>query len=142
MDERDAIFRGRLIAVMTALNGGEARDAALRRLVGGYTHRITRELGVRSWAELKRRADPATYDSLLALFERESARMHAEGDAKGVRALEALALSLIARHQKQADLVPGVSFLDSFIDTCAGAVRPVARAAPTRHPAREPLRRR
>ncbi len=131
MDERDAIFRERLIAAMTALNTGGARDPALCRRVGSYARNITREAGVRNWAELKRRADRSAYDSLLRLFERESAQLHTAGDQLGVQAVEALALSLIARHQKQADLVPGIGFLDRFIDACADAVRPAAKVVAT-----------
>lgn len=134
MHERDAIFRERLIAVMTALNGGGARDPALRRRVGSYARNITREAGVRNWAELKQRADAATYDSLLRLFERESAKLHEAGDTTGVSAVEALALSLVARRQKQADLLPGVGFLDRFIDACAGDGRPAAKVVATTVP--------
>ena len=131
MEQRDAIFRERLIAVMTALNNGGARDPALCRRVGTVARSVTREAGVRNWAELKRRADRATYDSLLRLFERESMQFHEAGDAIGMRAVEALALSLVARHQKQADLLPGVGFLDRFIDGCADAVRPAAKVVAT-----------
>ncbi len=134
MHERDAIFRERLIAVMTALNGGGARDPAMRRRIGTYARNITREAGVRNWAELKQRADAATYDSLLRLFERESVQLSAAGDTTGVSAIEALALSLVARRQRQADLLPGIGFLDRFIDTCAGAMRPSAKVVTTTRP--------
>jgi len=131
MEQRDAIFRERLIAMMTGLNDGGARDPAMRRRVGSYARNITREAGIRSWAELKQRADAATYDSLLRLFERESVKLHEAGDTTGVRAVEALALSLVARRQRQADLLPGISFLDRFIETCADAGRPAAKVVAT-----------
>jgi len=127
MAERDEIFRDRLVAVMTALNGGEGRDPAVRRIVGGYAYRMAKESGARNWADLKARADSVTYDSMLKIFREQSEKLQLAGDSKGVRGLEALALSLIARHQKQGDLLPGVSFLDRYIDECASLVKPTAR---------------
>lgn len=127
MAERDEIFRDRLVAVMTALNGGEGRDPAVRRIVGGYAYRMAKESGARNWADLKARADSVTYDSMLKIFREQSEKLQLAGDSKGVRGLEALALSLIARHQKQGDLLPGISFLDRYIDECASLVKPTAR---------------
>ena len=124
MDERDAIFRQRLVAVMSAINSGEGRDPALRRVVGGFAYKLTKQAGTKNWSELKSRADGPTYDSMLKLFEEQGAAYAQAGDEKGVRGVEALALSLIARHQKQNDLVPGVGFLDRFIEQCASLAKP------------------
>lgn len=127
MEERDQIFRERLIALMTALNGGESRDPAVRRVVGTYAYKLAKEAGAKNWTELKSRASASSYDSLLKRFTEESEALHRQGDKAGVRALEALALSLVARHQKQNDLFPGVGFLDRFIESCASHVRPTAK---------------
>jgi hypothetical protein len=118
MTERDTIFRERLIALMTALNGGESKDPALRRLVGTFSQRLCKQSNVKNWKDLKTRADAAAYDSLLRMFQRESEEFQKKGDSKAVRALETLAISLIARHQQQADLLPGVGFLDAYIEKC------------------------
>lgn len=127
MSERDEIFRERLVAVMTALNKGEARDPAVRRIVGSYAYKMAKDAGAKNWADLKARADGTTYDAMLRIFQDQSARMAEAGDNKGVRGLEALALSLIARGQKQGDLLPGVGFLDRFIEECSALARPAAR---------------
>jgi hypothetical protein len=127
MAERDDIFRERLVAVMTALNGGEGRDPAVRRIVGSYAYRMAKESGAKNWSDLKARAVTVTYDSMLRIFREQSEKLQQAGDTKGVRGLEALALSLIARHQNQGDLVPGVSFLDRYIEDCASLVKPTAR---------------
>ena len=131
MAERDDIFRDRLIAVMTALNGGEGRDPAVRRIVGSYAYKMAKDSGAKNWADLKARANAQTYDAMLKIFEEQSTKMHQAGDAKGVRGMEALALSLIARSQKQGDLVPGVGFLDRYIDECASLVKPAAKVVVT-----------
>jgi hypothetical protein len=127
MEERDQIFRTRLIALMTALNGGAARDPAVRRVVGSYAYKLAKEAGAKSWMELKTRASASAYDSLLKLFTEESESYQRQGDKAGVRGLEALALSLVARHQKQNDLFPGVGFLDRFIESCASLAKPTAK---------------
>jgi hypothetical protein len=127
MQERDAVFRERLVAVVGALNKGESRDATLRRVIGGYAYALARQTGARSWADLKQRVDAPGYDALLKRFELDSAGYQKKGDTMSVRALEALALSLIARYQTQNDLVPGVGFLDRFIESCVSAVRPPAK---------------
>jgi hypothetical protein len=123
MTERDAIFRERLVALMTALNGGESRDPALRRAVGAFVYRLVKEAGARDWTDLKNRADAGSYDSMLQLFQRESQAFHKKGDTKSVRAVEALGISLIARYQQQGDLLPGVRFLDNYIEDCAATVK-------------------
>lgn len=127
MDERDQIFRERLIALMTALNGGESRDPAVRRVVGSYAYKLAKDAGVKSWMELKTRASASAYDSMLKLFTDDSAAYHQQGDKAAVRGLEALALSLVARHQRQNDLFPGVGFLDRFIESCVSLAKPTAK---------------
>ena len=131
MDARDQVFRTRLVAVMAALNSGESRDPAVRRIVGSYAYKMAKEMGAKNWADLKARADGPTYDSMIRIFQEQSAKMHQAGDDKAVRGFEALALSLIARHQKQADLVPGVGFLDRYIEECATLAKPAARVVVT-----------
>jgi hypothetical protein len=117
-EERNQIFRERLVAVMTDLNSGAAKDKQLRRRVGIIADRIVREAGTRDWSDLKERADGPTYDSLLTLFQRQSADLQKSGDTIGVKAFEVMALSLIARRQYQADLATGVTTLDKWIGEC------------------------
>ena len=138
MADRDDIFRKRLIAVMTALNGGEGRDPAVRRIVGSYAYKIAKDAGAKNWADLKARASGPTYDAILKIFDEQSARLQQAGDTKAVRGLEALALSLVARHQKQGDLLPGVGFLDRYIETCAALVKPAAKVVAATPGAKRP----
>ena len=131
MTERDAIFREKLVALITALNSGEAREPGLRRLLGAYAYRFAKEAGAKSWADLKRRADAPTYDTILAMLQRQGAEHSKTNDTKALRALEALGLSLIARHQAQGDLVPGAGFLDRFIGDCESAYRRAGKVVVT-----------
>ncbi len=135
--ERNRIFRERLIALNTELNAGLNNDRTVRRLVGLYALRLPRDAGARDWADLKARADGPTYDSLLRMFQRHSEDAQKRGDTAAVRAFEVLALSLIARRQYQADLLPGVSFIDRYISNCVTRARransvfiPAARTRP------------
>lgn len=117
-EERNQIFRERLVAVMSDLNAGAAKDKQLRRRVGIIADRLVREAGTRDWVDLKERADGPTYDSLLTLFQRQSVDLQKTGDTTGVKAFEVMALSLIARRQYQADLATGVTTLDKWIGEC------------------------
>ena len=123
MNERDQIFRDRLIKLMSELNTGEEITGKLRRMLGAFANRLTSDAGARDWADLKERADGPTYDSLLRLFQRESERAVTNEDELMARSMEVLAISLIARRQYQADLVPGVIMLDKFIGVCEGVAR-------------------
>ncbi len=123
MNERDQIFRERLIALMSELNTGEEITGKLRRMLGAFANRLTKDAGARDWADLKERADGPTYDSLLRLFQRESDRARKAGDNLMERSMEVLAISLIARRQYQADLTPGIVVLDKFIGVCEGVAR-------------------
>ena len=123
MDDRDAIFRDKLIGLMTILNDGENRNPVLKKRIGAYANDLVQQAGARSWADLKERADGPTYDSLLRLFQKQTGQMARVGDEKGRRAFEVLAVSLIARRQYQADLLPGVGLLDAFIARCETLAR-------------------
>ena len=132
---QDAVFREKLVALMTALNGGESRDIAVRRVVGGLAYQLTKRLGAKSWTDLKQRADGEVYDLLLKTFQTESEKFTRAGNDKGVRGIEALAVSMIARHQKQPDLMPGVNFLDRYIEDCMALATPPTKTVttPSRH---------
>lgn len=123
MQERDVIFRERLIAMTEELNSGTNRDPRLRLTIGAYAIRMVKEARARDWVDLKERADGPTYDSMLRLFQKQSEAAAKNADTTVVRAMEVLALSLIARRQYQADLLPGVGFLDGYIGNCCKAVR-------------------
>jgi hypothetical protein len=127
MEERDRLFRQRLVAFMTSLNGGEAKDVELRRAVGLFAYRLAKNAGAKNWSDLKTRADAATYDALLQKLTDQTEQQERDGDKVAVRAIEALTLSLVARYQRQGDLMPGVGFLDRFIEGCASLVKPTAK---------------
>ena len=61
--------------------------------------------------------------SMLQLFQKQSEAAQKRGDAVVMRAMEVLALSLVARRQYQADLLPGIGFLDGYIGNCAARLR-------------------
>jgi len=121
LSERSEIFRTRLIAAMTELNADKGADPHLRRTLGNLALRLSREARARNWSDLKERADPATYDSLLKLFQDYSEDANRKGDQITVRALELLGLSLIARNRHEEDMQPGVQALDNYIADCTAS---------------------
>ena len=136
MTERDDIFRTQLIALLSALNGGENRDPELRRRVGTYALRMVADARARNWADLKARADNATYDSMLEVFKVQGQSAKEAGEKTAVRAFELLAWSMIARTRDLGDLAPGVQYLDEFIDSCSTAVKRAAGRTVVRPPAK------
>jgi hypothetical protein len=123
MEDRDIIFRDRLTTLLAELNGGEGRDKKLRRTIGMYSDKLAQEAGAKEWEDLKERADGPTYDSLLRFFQSQSEMMLKHHDTEGARALEVLAISLIARRQYAQELQAGIDFLDRFIAECARNAR-------------------
>jgi len=134
-ETQDAVFREKLVALMTALNGGESRDIAVRRVVGSVAYQLVKRLGAKSWGDLKLRADGDVYDIILRTFQAESEKFAKTGNDKGVRGVEALAVSMIARHQAQPDLNPGIGFLDRYIEDCMALATPPNKlvSRPARH---------
>ncbi len=124
------MFRQRLVAVMKTLHGGGASDPQVRRVIAVFAVQLVQQIGVRSWGELKAKASGTEFNQMLKIFSDESAKFQKADDEKGVLALEALALSLVAREQtQQRDLVPGVGFLDGYIEECLAMVRPAGSPA-------------
>jgi len=123
MIDRDAIFREQLISLVGDLYSGAGRERELRRLIGLHADKLARDGGARDWADLKARADGATYDSLLKLFEYQAHEHQKRGDARTVRVFEVLAISLIARRQTAPDLQQGIETLDRYIEECARNAR-------------------
>ena len=123
MEDRDIIFRDKLTSLLSDLNSGEGRDKKLRRTIGMYSDKLSRDAGAKDWQDFKERADGPTYDSLLKFFQAQSEQMLKHHDTEGARALEVLAISLIARRQYAQELQPGIDFLDRFIAECARNAR-------------------
>ena len=123
MEQRDLVFRQKFLGVMTRLNAGDRNSPEVRRQVGAIANELTRQAGTRAWNDLKRRADGPTFNSLLGLFQKQSESAARMKDDKAVFCFEVLAVSLIARTQRQEDLLEGVRILDQFIANCEKAAR-------------------
>jgi hypothetical protein len=123
-NERAEVFRNRLISVVSDLNSGEDRNPELRRVVGSLAYKVHSDARALSWTDLKQRADGATYDSLLKVFQHQSESASKAGDNLAVKALELLAISMIARRSAEMSLEPGVDYIDNFLADCERQVRP------------------
>jgi hypothetical protein len=126
--ERQKIFRGRFLALMSGLTTHRT-DPKLRAMIGTAGYGIVAETGALSWSDLKARADGPTYDKVLAALSDNAADMARKKEGRGVRAFEVLAVSMISRHQSEKDLVEGVKMLDSYIDDCVTTARKIASQA-------------
>jgi hypothetical protein len=138
VNERDQVYRERLVSLIAEIKERAGNDRRIRRLIGAYADRMSKDAGARNWADLKARADDPTYDSMLNMFQREAASAAKADDPKTVSALEVLGISLVGRHQNQADLLPGMVFLDKYIaESEVMAARANARFVPVKRGTRQ-----
>ncbi|MEQ1901305.1 MAG: hypothetical protein ABL866_11285 [Devosia sp.] len=123
MDQRhQKLFRKRLHELMAGLTISE-REPELRGIVGRAAGQLLTDTKTDSWMHLKSALDGKSYDVILAALQKGGAEMKAAGRPLGIRAFEAIGVSLIARRQNEADLNPIVAMLDDYIEKCIVAVR-------------------
>lgn len=134
-DDKDEALRKNLQQLMDALKAGEAQDPALKRAVGSMGREICRQNAVRSWAEFKQQLKADHMEKLLASFKQLSDSFKLKGDAKAIRAVDVLLLSLLK--PERAALVPGARALDRYVDGCIAALRPSARVVASSARARQ-----
>lgn len=121
MDYREQVFREKLIEIVSFLNDDKS-DNALRGRVGTFADDLMRQSKVESWTDYKAALNDPTYYAVLKLFEAESEKAAARKDIATMRALEILGTSLIARTQDQPGLLPGIDYVDNYIQRYATAV--------------------
>lgn len=117
MMERDYVFRDRLMTLVEQLRNDPDIQKVYRR-VARASYQMVKEADARDWEDLKERADGHTYDSMLQLFDQHKQSAAANDDTPMQRAMDVLALSLVARRQDQPDLQPGIDYLNKIIAMC------------------------
>ena len=133
--EADEALRKNLKNVVDAMMAGEGQDPAMKRAVGNMGREICRQNGVRSWAEFKAKLTADHGEKLLASFKALSDSFRKKGDAKALRAVDILVMSLLK--PERAALVPGGRALDRYVDSCIAALRPSARVVASTARARQ-----
>ena len=116
MPTREEEFKQRLAAVLANLDANGKHDIEAMWLLGSLAATLTDTLEAKNWTALKRDITRENYDKLLGDFQAEGNRQHAAGNAKKAYAIQALAISLIARTQPDSEVAAGARLLDELID--------------------------
>ena len=110
-------FKQRFVSVMQSLQQEGIKDGEAMLMMGSLAARITKSTGQTSWSAAKASLTREKYDELLASFQQQGNDLHKQGKTKPAYAIQALAVSLVARTQRaDADLAAGEKLLDNLID--------------------------
>lgn len=116
MTKEDA-FKRRFATVLQDLQRDGTKDPAAMLLLGSLAADLARDLNTTTWSQAKQALSPGTYDTLLRTLESAGNAHHAAGQEKHAYAIQALAVSLVARTQHaDPDIVEGEKLLDAVIN--------------------------
>ncbi len=130
MATKDDDFRERFIAVMKNLHTDGRKDPEAMWLTGSLAARLVDKSRQGSWTQFKATRTKRGYDQLLADFSVEGNAYHSQGKVKQAYAVQLLAMSMIARYQKDEDVQYGLKLLDEMIDRAIVNYKKNKSAAP------------
>ena len=133
MATKDDDFKERFIAVMKNLHTDGRNDAEAMWLTGSLAARLVDKSRQGSWTQFKASRTKRGYDQLLADFSVEGNAYHTQGKVKQAYAVQLLAMSMIARYQKDEDVQFGLKLLDELIDRSIVNYKKNKNAAPGAH---------
>jgi len=125
--DHQAEFKQRLTVVLEDLKDSGMEDGEAMFFLGNFATRICDSVSKAGWTDVKNVITRADYDRLLKEFETEGNRLNREGNLKAAYALQALALSLVARTQADPQVRSGEALLDIVIDSAIGNYRKHAK---------------
>lgn len=115
MTTKEEDFKQRFVAVMRDLREDGRRDPEAVWLLGSLAAMIIDKAKAKSWPALKQQLSGADHDGLLHDFQKSGNAFHKEGKVKQAYAVQILGMSLIARTQRDADVLAGNELLDEII---------------------------
>lgn len=116
MATKEDDFKERFIAVMKNLHSDGQKDPEAMWLMGSLAARLCDKSRQPSWTQFKSSRTKRGYDSLLEDFAKEGNAYHNQGKVRHAYAVQLLAMSMIARYQKDEDVQVGLKLLDEMID--------------------------
>jgi len=117
-------FKQRFVAVLKDLQESGSKDNEAMWLLGSLASDLADDLKAADWSAAKRGMHQQTYSTLLKTFETQGTEHHREGRAKHAYAIQALAISLIARTQgADPQMAAGEALLDQIIDYTVAVYR-------------------
>ena len=120
-------FKAHFVEVLTDLQQSGTKDGEAMAMLGTLAADIARPLGQTSWTGTKAVLNAKGYEELLVSFQKHGNALHKAGKTKQAYAMQALAVSLVARSQQaDPDLAAGVKLLDALIDRTVEQVLSIA----------------
>ena len=124
MASKEEDFKERFVAVLEDLRSNGGKDPEAMFLIGSLAARLVDRAKQPSWAAYKANMAPQVYGKLLSDFQQQGNDFHKEGKAKHAYAIQALAVSLIARTQgADPQMAAGEALLDQIIDYTVAVYR-------------------
>ena len=117
MPTKEEDFKQRFAAVLRDLQTGGKTDPEAIWLIGSLAAALIDKTNAPSWRGLKIAMTRGAYDELLRDFEQQGNALYKHGKHKHAYAVQALAISLIARTQRaDPQMQAGDELLDEIID--------------------------
>ena len=117
MPTKEEDFKQRFAAVLRDLQTGGKTDPEAIWLIGSLAAALIDKTKAPSWRGLKIAMTRGAYDELLRDFEQQGNALYKHGKHKHAYAVQALAISLIARTQRaDPQMQAGDELLDEIID--------------------------
>ena len=128
MPSKEQDFKERLVAVMRDLKANGSEDPEALWLIGSLAARLIDLYKLRGWGEFKAQLTPEAYDRLLKDFEEQGNGYHRDGKPKAAYAIQLLAISVIARTQRDPEVRQGEKLLDGMINNLVATYRKTSAA--------------
>ncbi|WP_375452815.1 hypothetical protein [uncultured Devosia sp.] len=129
MTTREQEFKRRFAAVLLDLQQHGIKDPVAMMLLGSLASDLSRDFKAANWTQAKQAMSSASYNTLLARLQTEGNAHVAAGRDKHSYAIQALAMSLVARTQQaDPDMVTGAHLLDTVINSAVTAYRKQPKA--------------
>jgi hypothetical protein len=123
MATKEEDFKERFVAVMRDLKEHGAKDPEAMWVLGSFATRLTNLSKRRTWTEFKAALTAPAYDQLLNEFQTQGNAYYRQRNAHAAYAIELLALSVVARTQRDPQVREGEKLLDQAISAAVAFYR-------------------
>lgn len=124
MASKQEDFKQRLATVLADLQNDGVKDGEAMFMLGSLAAKMADQGKVKTWSALKSGIAGDAYTSLLNTMQKHGNELVQQGHHKAAYALQALAISLVARSQQQDEMVAiGSRLLDQVIDSAVAQYR-------------------
>ncbi len=129
MPTKEEDFKQRFSGILLDLTSPDQGEDLL--LIGSLAARIIGHAGSPDWPTFKASLSHGDYSSLLTTFQTQGNALAQQGQRRQVRAIEVVAVALVARTQMgDPDIASNAPLLDQIIDDAIRAYRDAQAADP------------